>query len=65
MTADLVLPFAITVTYFAGFGVRDSGFAEEDCGRGICSANPEPRIPNPACIRHGIYEKQYLVTVTK
>src|SRR5271157_2946425 len=35
-------------------GVRDrgSGFAEEDWGSGICSANPEPQIPNPESHLH-------------
>jgi len=59
--ATLVPLFAVTVTHFAGFGVRGSGFAEEDWGPGICSANPETRIPNPACVRHRIYEKHHLV----
>jgi hypothetical protein len=35
----------ITVTYLAGFGVRGSGFGEEDSGRGFVLRNPETRIP--------------------
>src|SRR5271157_313048 len=32
----------------SGFGIRGWGFAEEKNAVGICSANPEPRIPNPS-----------------
>ncbi len=53
MTAECgtmsLVHFTNRATMQAGFGIRSSGFAEQIPEPESFSANPESRIPNPAC----------------